>query len=221
MKEFDSLVKIMAILRSKNGCRWDKAQRLKDLKNYLLEETYELIDVIGSRHYNKIEEELGDVFLILVFICQMYAEKNKFTVNSVLKGINNKMVKRHPHVFSSSFKKRNALKTKNDIVKYWVKEKAKSKKRKNIYERLPKKSPSLLLAHIFHKEQKYLGNDAKVKHILLSLKKKMQRLDTHSANKDLILDIIMDLSRLASFDKTNLEVLLREKIFHKARSIKY
>ena len=77
MKEFNSLVNIVAKLRSKNGCQWDRAQKIKDLKKYLLEETYELLDVIDNTNYAKIKEELGDIFLLLVFICQLYKEKNK------------------------------------------------------------------------------------------------------------------------------------------------
>ena len=221
MKEFDSLVEIMRILRSKDGCPWDRAQKLKDLKDYLLEEVYELIDVIGSKHYSKIEEELGDVFLILVFICQMYAEKNKFTVKDVLKAINNKMISRHPHVFSPDFKRNNPLKTKDNVVKFWVKEKAKNKKRKNIYERLPKKAPSLLLAYILFKEEKYLGRSLEVKQAISGIKKKIQALGLSRADRKLITDIALDLSRIASLNKINLEISLREKVFSKARSLTY
>ena len=221
MKEFDSLVKTMKILRSKDGCRWDRAQKLKDLKNYLLEEVYELIDTIGSKHYKKAEEELGDVFLILVFICQVYDEKNRFKIKDVLEAVNNKMIERHPHVFSFNFKKNNTLKTKNDIVRFWVKEKAKSKKRKNIYERLPKKAPSLLLAYLLYKEKRYLGKGLKPERIISGIKRKIQKLNTFGANGALIAGIIMDLSRLASLNKVNLEILLRRRILLKARSLLY
>ncbi|OPX30594.1 MAG: hypothetical protein B1H08_01215 [Candidatus Omnitrophica bacterium 4484_171] len=221
MKEFDSLVRTMKILRSKDGCRWDRAQKLKDLKNYLMEEAYELMDTIGSKHYKKVEEELGDVFLILVFICQVYSERNRFNIKDVLKAVDNKMIRRHPHVFSSSFKKNNALKTKNDIVKFWVKEKAKSKKRKNIYERLPRKAPSLLLAYLLYKEKRYLGKSLRLEQIVSGMEKKIQKLNTSGVNGALIADIIMDLSKLASLNKINLEILLRRKIFLKARSLSY
>ncbi len=221
MKEFNSLVNIVAKLRSKKGCQWDRAQKIKDLKKYLLEEIYELLDVIDTGNYTKIKEELGDIFLLLVFISQLYKEKNKFTVKEVLRCINKKMVNRHPHVFSSSFKKSNALKKKDDIVKYWVKEKARTNKRKTLKERLPKVAPSLLLAYLLHKEKKYLDRANTIENTIENLKKRVNKLGSKDASKGRIVEILFLLTELAAFKKLDLEITLREEIFKRAHTVKY
>ncbi len=221
MKEFNSLVNIVAKLRSKNGCQWDRAQKIKDLKKYLLEEIYELLDIIDNTNYAKIKEELGDIFLLLVFICQLYKEKNKFTVKEVLTCINKKMVSRHPHIFSPEFKKNNLLKNKDDIVKYWIKEKARTNKRKTLKERLPKAAPSLLLAYLLHKEKRHLKRTTSIKESIKNFKKRSNNLGLNNISKNNIVQILLLLTEIASFKKINLETILREEIFRKAQAVKY
>ena len=77
MKEFDELIRVVKILRSPKGCPWDRAQTIDNMRGYLLEETYELIDGIDKKKTPVIREELGDVLLILVVITQMFNEKSK------------------------------------------------------------------------------------------------------------------------------------------------
>ncbi len=222
MDEFNSLVDIVAKLRSKNGCRWDKAQKLEDLKRYLLEEVYELLDIINTNRHNKIKEEIGDIILLLVFLCQLYKEKNKFGIKDSLCSINKKMIKRHPHVFSSRFKRINKLGNKEEIVRYWIKEKAREKKRTTVFERLPKEAPSLLLAHLLYKERKYyLDKGNNVKGILFQLKKEINNFKIKNRNENKIVKVILLLAELAFVQNLNLEILLKKEIFKRAKSIKY
>lgn len=97
--EFDRLVEIMARLRGPGGCPWDRAQSRQDLKPYLVEETYEVLDAIEGGDPLLLREELGDLLLQVVFHAQISAEEGAFTVEDVCRAINEKLVRRHPHVF--------------------------------------------------------------------------------------------------------------------------
>jgi len=95
------LLAIMAKMRAPGGCPWDREQTLATLKQYLIEECYEVVDAIDSGNIDKHAEELGDLLLQVVFQAQIRAEKNQFTFNDVVKGICEKLVRRHPHVFGN------------------------------------------------------------------------------------------------------------------------
>jgi tetrapyrrole methylase family protein / MazG family protein len=97
--EFDRLVAIMERLRAPGGCPWDRAQSRQDLKPYLVEETYEVLDAIEEGSPQKLAEELGDLLLQVVFHAEIAAEEGAFTIEDVCRGINEKLVRRHPHVF--------------------------------------------------------------------------------------------------------------------------
>ena len=101
---FEKLVQLVKILRSKDGCDWDKVQTSDSLIPYFIEEVYELIDSIDKKDYKNTKEELGDVMLHLVFQAQISKEKGSFTFNDVLDNINTKLIDRHPHVFNESSK---------------------------------------------------------------------------------------------------------------------
>lgn len=152
MEEFKRLVKIVERLRGPGGCPWDRKQKISNYKNYLLEEVYELIDSINKRDTAGVEEELGDVLLLVVMLAQMYKEKGKFDIKKVVKRISDKLVSRHPHVFSDK-----RLKSASAVIRHWVKSKAEEKKRRSIVERLPKAAPALVKSSILFKELKYTG----------------------------------------------------------------
>src|ERR1700759_5594231 len=95
----DRLQKIVAQLRSPEGCPWDREQTHKSLKPHLLEECYELIDAIDAGDEKELQEELGDLLLQVVLHSQMAAESQRFTLDEVADMIADKLVHRHPHVF--------------------------------------------------------------------------------------------------------------------------
>ena len=95
----DRLSKIVARLRSPDGCPWDREQTHESLKPHLLEECYELIDAIDTGDETELKEELGDLLLQVVLHSQMAAEENRFTLDDVATVIADKLVNRHPHVF--------------------------------------------------------------------------------------------------------------------------
>ena len=140
MKEFKKLVKIVSILRSKKGCPWDRRQKLKDLESYLLEETYELLEALTKNDKEMIEEELGDMFLILVFIARILKERKELTLYQVLKKVNKKLISRHPHVF-----KNKTLSSPQEVLREWTK--IKKREGKDEIKSIPKNLPSLMRAH--------------------------------------------------------------------------
>jgi len=99
---FEELLAIMRTLRSENGCEWDKAQTHESLKPYLVEEVYEVIHSIDEKNYNSLKEELGDLLLQIVFHSQIAQENGEFDIKDVIKTLNEKLIRRHPHVFGNS-----------------------------------------------------------------------------------------------------------------------
>jgi tetrapyrrole methylase family protein / MazG family protein len=99
---FESLLSIMSRLRSDGGCPWDREQTRESLKPYMIEEAYEALEAIDSGRPEHIQEELGDVLFQVVFHSQLARERGEFTMADLLARLNEKMVRRHPHVFAGS-----------------------------------------------------------------------------------------------------------------------
>ncbi|MGF7184178.1 tetrapyrrole methylase family protein/MazG family protein [Desulfitispora alkaliphila] len=96
----DPIVDVMAKLRGEGGCPWDREQTHESLKRYLIEETYEVVEAIEENNMNKICDELGDLLLQIVFHAQIGKENHVFDILDVVQAITDKMIRRHPHVFS-------------------------------------------------------------------------------------------------------------------------
>jgi len=97
--KFDELVNIISRLRAPDGCKWDREQTHKSLKQNFIEETYEALDAIDADDMKHLQEELGDVLLQVVLHAQIANEDGAFTIDDVADGISKKLVHRHPHVF--------------------------------------------------------------------------------------------------------------------------
>lgn len=96
------LIKIMAKLRSPEGCQWDRKQTPESLKQHILEEAYELVDAITMGDPQDICDELGDLLLQVVFQAQIFSETNLFNIQDVAKSICSKLVRRHPHIYAAA-----------------------------------------------------------------------------------------------------------------------
>lgn len=97
---FESLLTIMSRLRSEGGCPWDREQTRESLKPYLIEEAYEALEALDTGGSAQIQEELGDVLFQVVFHAQLARENGDFTMADLLARLNEKMTRRHPHVFA-------------------------------------------------------------------------------------------------------------------------
>lgn len=98
-KPIDELLEIMATLRGPEGCPWDKEQTHESLRPYVVEEAYEVVEAVDGGENGEIKEELGDLLLQIIFHSQIAAEAGKFDFDDVIRGINEKLLRRHPHVF--------------------------------------------------------------------------------------------------------------------------
>ncbi len=159
MEEFKKLVEIMAKLRSENGCPWDRKQTLETLKTFLIEEAYETVDAIDEKDFDKLKEELGDLLLQIVFQSRIAEECGKFTIKDVLKTINDKMIRRHPHVFGN-----HKVNSTSEVLENWEKIKAKErerKKEKGFLSGIAKKLPALQVAYQIGVKTSRIGFDWK------------------------------------------------------------
>src|ERR1700739_2470412 len=124
-ERFERAVSIMTRLRGPNGCPWDREQTFDTIKPYTLEETYEVLDAIDRREWNELAEELGDFLLQAVVFAQMAAEENRFDIADSLDAINQKLVRRHPHVFGDQ-----SAESAGDVKRIWSQVKASEQKQK-------------------------------------------------------------------------------------------
>jgi tetrapyrrole methylase family protein/MazG family protein len=151
------LAEIAAYLRSENGCPWDREQDMMSLRKSLIEETYETIDAIESGDAKKIVEELGDVLYQVYAHAQIASEKNLFTIDDVAKGISEKLIRRHPHVFGDE-----TLTTGEAVADRWENIKKKEKAGKeSILSGVPAHLPALLKAYRVQEKTSRIGFDWK------------------------------------------------------------
>lgn len=101
MKKFDTLAAIIARLRGPKGCPWDKEQTHQSLRENLLSECYEVLEALDGGESAKLQEELGDLLLQIVLQSQIAADSAEFEIGDVIRGITEKLIRRHPHIFGS------------------------------------------------------------------------------------------------------------------------
>ncbi|HTU44271.1 MAG TPA: nucleoside triphosphate pyrophosphohydrolase [Bryobacteraceae bacterium] len=152
-KKFAHLVSVMARLRAPGGCPWDRKQTFDTIKSYLLEEAYEVMDAIDRRDWQGVAEELGDLLLQPVFFAEMAAEQGLFTISDSLDAINEKLIRRHPHVFGDAI-----AETAEDVKQRWDEIKKREKaagdagSSASVLEGVPRNLPALMEAEkISHK----------------------------------------------------------------------
>ena len=122
MKIFDEFVDTIATLRAPGGCPWDMEQTHESMKGCLMDEAQEVLDAIDAKDDDNLCEELGDLLLQVVMHAQIAAEEGRFTIEDVIRGVNDKMIRRHPHVFGDV--KVDSL---EDQLKLWEQIKAQEK----------------------------------------------------------------------------------------------
>jgi XTP/dITP diphosphohydrolase len=146
---FNRLVTIMDELREK--CPWDKKQTIQTLRQLTIEETYELADSITGNDWKGIKEELGDLMLHLVFYAKIGAEQNQFTLDEVIHGVCEKLISRHPHIYSDTH-----VNNEEDVKKNWEKLKLKEGKT-SVLSGVPKSLPSMVKAMRLQEKAKQVG----------------------------------------------------------------
>ena len=148
----EKLIQIVKKLRAPGGCEWDQKQTHESLTPYFLEELYEVIEAIELKDYNLLKEELGDLFLHLIFQIDLAEENNRFCLEDVLEGISNKLINRHPHIFydksDSRYKEGN-----------WEESKKNEKKRDSVLDGVPIALPALVRASRIQERASAVGFD--------------------------------------------------------------
>src|SRR5262249_24996536 len=139
-------ISTIARLRAPDGCPWDREQTHRSLARYLLEEAYEVLEAIHADDPHKLKEELGDLLLQIVLNAQVAKDNGQFTIDDVANSINDKMVKRQPHVFASG-----DAKTAAEVVARWedIKQEEANERgesQKSVVDNVPNALPALLKA---------------------------------------------------------------------------
>jgi len=216
-QKFERLVEIMARLRAPGGCPWDREQTFDSIKPYLLEETYEVLDAIDARDWRGLAEELGDLMLEAVFFAQMASEDGTFDIGDSLDAINEKLVRRHPHVFGTG-----DAKTADAVKKRWEEIKADEKKDrgekpKGILASVPRNFPALVEAQQISSKAANVGFDwANTDQVLEKLQEELDELaearmgESHVELENEVGDILFALVNVARHLKVDPEQALRK-----------
>jgi len=149
----------MARLQAPGGCPWDREQTFDTIKPYLLEETYEVLDAIDRKDWNELTAELGDLMLQAVFFSEIAAEQDLFRIEDALDAINQKLIRRHPHVFGDE-----SAATAGDVRRIWGEVKAAEKKQKGnqdagLLDSVPRALPALVEAQQLTSRAAHVGFD--------------------------------------------------------------
>jgi tetrapyrrole methylase family protein/MazG family protein len=211
---FNELQDIMRRLRK--GCPWDRKQTRESLKPFLVEECYEVIEAIEEGAPQKIKEELGDLLFQIIFHAEIGRERGEFDIDSVIEGISEKMVSRHPHVFEEG----KGLDTAEEVVEQWdKKKKEEGKLRESLLEGVPSAMPSLLRAHRLQARAAKVGFDwERVGDVMDKLDEELREFRAalkgkeQSAIEDELGDIFFALVNVSRFVGVNPEDALRRTI---------
>ena len=158
-EKFQRVVKVMETLRSEKGCPWDREQTRESLKPFLLEETYEVLEAIEKGEVDGLKEELGDLLLQVLFHAEIAKERKEFDIEDVLTQLEDKLIRRHPHVFGGD-----TSKTSQEVLQKWETIKRgekKNKNRKSALDGVPKELPALMRAHQLQGRAARVGFDWK------------------------------------------------------------
>ena len=212
MRETTSLTGIMARLRGPHGCPWDRKQTHRSLRPMILEEVYELLEAIDQGDDHALKEELGDVLLHVLFHAQLARERRAFDFREVAKGLADKLVRRHPHVFG-----REKLRNPAQVLRRWHQLKQQEKpSRKSCLDGIPQRLPALLYAQNLQRRASRVGFDwpdpktgipAKIREEIRELSRTRS---TGTAFGRELGDVLFTLVNLARHRKVDAETALRD-----------
>ena len=216
-KEFMRLVNIMDELREK--CPWDKKQTIETLRQLTIEETYELTDAITENDWPGIKEELGDLLLHIIFYAKIGAEKKTFTLQEVIAGICEKLIKRHPHIYADTI-----VNNDEEVKQNWEKIKL-SEGKKSVLQGVPKSLPAMVKAMRLQEKSKTVGFQwEKTSQVWDKVKEELNELEAAVAegNKDKMEDELGDVffslvnfARFLQLDAENALERTNKKFIHR------
>lgn len=203
----DELLDIQRRLLAPGGCPWDREQTHASLVRYLIEETYEVIEAIDEGDMNKLQEELGDLLLQIVFHATLAEQRDDFDFADLAHRVSKKMVARHPHVFGSM-----QLKTSEDVLDNWDDFKRQEGK-KRLLGGIPKGMPALMRAEKIQEKMSRVGYDwPEIDGALDKLQEEARELAEAQTQQEIneeVGDLLFALVNVARFKQTEPEQALQ------------
>jgi len=209
----DRILQIMSQLRDpQNGCQWDLEQNFESLSKYVIEEAYEVAEAVADGNVDEIMEELGDLLLQVVFFSQIASEKNLFRFLDVVNAVSEKMIRRHPHIFSKNkeFKTAKEQKENWEIIKDLEKSEKNNINEKSLLSGVSKNLPSLIKSKKIQEKVSRAGFDwkdegevlEKVKEELAELSEAIKNSDRSNSEEELgdLLFTLVNLGRHMDID---------------------
>ena len=210
--KFEELVNIVQRLRAPDGCPWDREQTNASLLPYFLEEAYEMIESVDNENWSELKEEVGDMLLHAVLQAVIAAENDHFTIEGSIKNINEKLVRRHPHVFGDA-----QADTTFHAKQNWEAAKHEEKNRKSRLDGVPVTLPALIRAQRLQQKASYAGFDwDKVEEVWAKIHEEIQELKEAQSNnskkhvEEEIGDVLFAVVNLARFLDIPAEDALRK-----------
>jgi len=210
LDRFSTLVEIIALLRSPGGCPWDRKQTHESLRKNLLEEAYEVLEAMDEADAEKLSEEFGDLLLQIVLHSQIAAESGEFTVNDVIRKINEKLIYRHPHVFGDV-----KVKDADEVTVNWEALKKKERQKEaSMLDGVPENMPALAYSQAIQGRVARVGfdwqEDSGVLEKMAEEIGEFKAADSQQRKEDEFGDILFTLANFARRQGIDLESALRK-----------
>ncbi|MDR1167335.1 MAG: nucleoside triphosphate pyrophosphohydrolase [Heliobacteriaceae bacterium] len=208
MENLKELIEVVRVLRSPEGCPWDREQTHESLKPNMLEETYEAIDAIDNNDMKHLKEELGDVLLQVLLHAQIASEEGRFNIEDVAKVLKDKLIYRHPHVFADV-----SVNNSGEVIQNWEKLKLIEKShRKSAMDGICKSQPALMSARQISRKAVKKGfewpNEETLYECIFSEFEEFKTAETHAHKEEELGDILFAIVNLARWNNIDAEQAL-------------
>ncbi|MBL7996028.1 nucleoside triphosphate pyrophosphohydrolase [bacterium] len=220
-EQFGRLYNIMRELRAK--CPWDREQTHDSLRQYLLEEVYEVLETLDEKHYEELRKEMGDLMLQILFHSRITSENHIFGIEDVIRSLNDKLIRRHPHVFGEVI-----ANDAEQVLKNWEQIKLTETDRNSVLDGVPRTMPALSRAYRVQEKASRVGFDwgnikdvwPKVYEELKELEEALQKKDIKKTEDELG-DVLFSIVNISRFLAVNPEDALRGTIEKFVRRFRY
>ena len=221
---FERFQETIAHLRAPEGCPWDRKQTHLSLREYLLEEAYEVLEALDNEDSEALREELGDLLLQIVLHSQIAVEEGEFSMADIIAMVNSKMIKRHPHVWGDV-----QVENADQVVANWEKikqqEHTKQNTRQSILDGVPQALPALAKAEKLQSRAAKVGFDwPKIDEVYAKLSEELaevQAATTDAERADEIGDVLFAVANIARWYNVDPEIALRKTTEKFARRFRY
>ncbi len=214
-KTLEDLTVLVHTLRGPTGCPWDREQNTSDMKSYLTDELYELLDAIDQGNSSKVKEEAGDLLFLIIFLVDIFRERSEFDINEVMSAVRDKMIRRHPHVFGNT-----RVKGSQEVKTNWrqiKREEGKPVSDDSLLDGIPDYLPALVQAQSLTSKASRVGFDwSHPQQIISKIEEELEELkrclgeSNQSAREHELGDLLFSVVNLARFLNIDAEKALRK-----------